>query len=66
TLVADVLGFSRPDGSGVGDNIVDLSLGAKWNPVGSWFLGANFQVPLNKHSGLRADFIPTIALEYLF
>lgn len=66
TAAADVIGFSKPDGDGVGNNIVDLSLGAKWNPVGSWFLGANFQIPLNKSSGLRADFIPTFAVEYIF
>jgi hypothetical protein len=66
TLVADVIGFSKPNGNGVGNNIVDLSLGAKWNPIGSWFLGANFQIPLNKGSGLRADVIPTFAVEYLF
>lgn len=66
TAVADVIGFSKPEGNGVGDNIVDLSLGAKWNPVGSWFLGANFQIPLNKSSGLRADFIPTFSIEYIF
>lgn len=66
TAVADVIGFSKPEGNGVGNNIVDLSLGAKWNPVGSWFLGANFQIPLNKSSGLRADFIPTFSVEYIF
>ena len=66
TVVADIIGFSRPDGNGVGDDIVDLSLGAKWNPIGSWFLGANFQIPLNKSSGLRADFIPTVTIEYIF
>lgn len=66
TAVADIIGFSKPDGNGVGNNIVDLSLGAKWNPVDSWFFGANFQIPLNKSSGLRADFIPTIVIEYLF
>ncbi len=66
TVIADIMGFSKPNGNGVGNNIVDLSLGAKWNPIGSWFLGANFQIPLNKGSGLRADFIPTFAVEYLF
>lgn len=66
TTVADVIGFSKPEGNGVGNNIVDLSLGAKWNPVGSWFMGANFQIPLNKSSGLRADFIPTFSIEYIF
>jgi len=66
TVVADIIGYSKPNGNGVGDNIVDLSLGAKWNPIGSWFLGTNFLIPLNKSSGLRADFIPTVAIEYIF
>lgn len=66
TTVADIMGFSKPDGDGVGNNIVDLSLGAKWNPIGFWFLGTNFQIPLNKSSGLRPNFIPTFSLEYIF
>lgn len=66
TAIADIIGFSKPNGDGVGNDIVDLSLGAKWNPIGFWFLGANFQIPLNKSSGLRPDFIPTFSIEYLF
>lgn len=66
TTVADVMGFSKPDGNGVGNNIVDLSLGVKWNPIGFWFLGTNFLIPLNKSSGLRPDFIPTFSVEYIF
>jgi len=66
TTATDIMGYSKPDGNGVGDNTVDLSLGVKWNPMDFWFLGANFQIPLNKSSGLRPDFIPTFSVEYTF
>ena len=63
---ADVIGRQKPDGNGIGDHTVDLSLGVKWNPLNSWIFRANVQIPLNKNSGLRADFIPTVGIEYLF
>ncbi len=66
SLAADVIGRYKPDGTGTGDHITDLSLGVKWNPLKSLILRANVQIPLDKNSGLRADFIPTVGIEYLF
>ena len=66
TLAAGIIGRAKPDGTGTGDHIVDLSLGVKWNPIKSLILRTNFQIPLDKNSGLRADFIPTVGIEYLF
>ena len=66
TFGADVIGRYKPDGSRTGDHVVDLSLGVKWNPIRSLILRGNFQIPLDKNSGLRADFIPTVGIEYIF
>jgi hypothetical protein len=66
TVVADLIGRFRPDGGETGEHITDLSLGAKWNPVKSLTLRANVQIPLDKNSGLRPDFIPTVGVEYIF
>jgi len=66
TLAAGIIGRAKPDGSGTGDHITDLSLGVKWNPIKSLILRTNFQIPLDKNSGLRADFIPTVGIEYIF
>ncbi|PYO33716.1 MAG: hypothetical protein DMD86_10295 [Candidatus Rokuibacteriota bacterium] len=35
TFASDVLGRWEPNGTGTGDNIVDLALGLKWNPFAS-------------------------------
>jgi hypothetical protein len=66
TLALDVLGRWEPNGDGIGDNIVELSLGAKWNIFRTFLLNANVQLPLNRSEGLRADFIPTVGIEYTF
>jgi len=66
TLAAALIGRAKPDGSGTGDHIVDLSLGVKWNPIKSLIFRTNVQIPLDKNSGLRADFIPTVGIEYIF
>jgi len=66
TLAAGIIGRAKPNGTGTGDHIVDLSLGVKWNPIKSLILRTNVQIPLDKNSGLRADFIPTVGIEYLF
>lgn len=63
---ADVIGRQKPEGNGTGNHTVDLSLGVKWNPLNSLIFRANVQIPLDKNSGLRADFIPTVGVEYLF
>jgi len=66
TLAAGIIGRAKPNGTGTGDHIVDLSLGVKWNPIKSLILRMNVQIPLDKNSGLRADFIPTWGIEYIF
>jgi len=66
TLAAGIIGRAKPNGTGTGDHIVDLSLGVKWNPIKSLILRTNVQIPLDKNSGLRADFIPTVGIEYIF
>lgn len=63
---ADIIGRFKPAGNETGDHINDLSLGVKWNPLSAWIVRANIQIPLDKNSGLRADVIPTVGVEYLF
>lgn len=63
---ADVIGRLKPAADQTGEHIHDLSLGVKWNPLSSWIVRANVQIPLDKNSGLRADAIPTVGVEYLF
>jgi hypothetical protein len=66
TAAVDVLGRWEPDGDDIGDHIVDVALGLKWNPVGSFIVSGNVMLPLNKDEGLRADVIWTIGVEYTF
>jgi hypothetical protein len=66
TTAVDVLGLWKPEGNGIGDHIVDLALGIKWNPMRSFIVGGNVSLPLNKDEGLRADAIWTIGAEYTF
>lgn len=63
---ADVIGRFKPAGNETGEHINDLSLGVKWNPLSAWIVRTNIQIPLDKNSGLRADVIPTVGVEYLF
>lgn len=63
---ADVIGRLKPAANQTGEHLNDLSLGVKWNPISSWIVRANVQIPLDKNSGLRADVIPTVGVEYLF
>jgi hypothetical protein len=66
TFATDVLGRWEPSGNGIGDNIVDLALGLKWNPVGSFLVSGNVQLPLNRNEGLRANVIWSLGVEYTF
>jgi hypothetical protein len=66
TLATDVLGRWRPRGNGIGDHIVDIALGAKWNPLDTFLFNAGVQLPLNRNEGLRANVIWMLALEYTF
>ena len=52
--------------TGVGDNLVDLALGARWNFWGNSLINGNIVLPLNRDEGLRADVIWTIGIEHTF
>ncbi len=66
TLAAELLGVWKPEGTGVGDNLVDAALGVKVSLVRNFLVGANVAVPVNKDEGLRANAIWTIGAEYTF
>jgi hypothetical protein len=66
TLAADVLGRWEPSGDGIGDSIVDLGLGARWNIFRTFLLNAGVQLPLNRNEGLRANVIWTVGVENTF
>jgi hypothetical protein len=66
TAAVEVLGRWEPDGDGIGDNTVDLALGAKWNIFGTFLLNANIQLPLNRNEGLRPNVIWTLGIENTF
>ncbi len=66
TVAVETLGRWEPNGDNIGDHLVDLALGAKWNPFGSFVLGTSFLVPLNRDEGLRPNFAWTIGIEQTF
>jgi len=66
SLATDLLGRWRPNGDGIGDRIVDIALGAKWNPLGTFLLNTGVQLPLNRKEGLRPNIIWMLGLEYTF
>jgi hypothetical protein len=66
TVAVDVLGRWEPNGDGIGDQIVDLGLGAKWNIFQTFLLNAGVQFPLNRNEGLRANVIWTVGIENTF
>jgi len=66
TVGLDVLGRWEPNGDNIGDHIVDLALGMKWNPSGSFLVNTAIQTPLNPDSGLRADVIWTLGVGWTF
>ncbi len=47
------------------DNLIDAAFGFKFNPKSSLLIMGNVFVPLNS-GGLRADFIPTLGIEFNF
>jgi hypothetical protein len=65
TFAAELLGSHELQGDDIGDDILAVSMGLKWNPFGRFLLNANVQLPLNE-DGLRAAFIPTVGVEYNF
>jgi hypothetical protein len=66
TLVLDVLGLWKPNGTGIGDHPINLSLGANWYSDGTFLLNTNILLPLNKTGGYRTDVIWTATIGYLF
>jgi Putative MetA-pathway of phenol degradation len=66
TVAGDLLGSHEPAGDGIGDHILNGSLGVKWNPWKQLLVFANAQVPFNRNSGLRSDLILTFGAEYSF
>ena len=66
TITVDTIGRWRPSGDGIGDHLVDLAFGAKWNPVRDFILNAGVRFPLNRSEGLRPNLIWTLGLEYTF
>ena len=66
TTVIDLLGRWEPSGDGVGDNLLDIAIGGKFNVYRSLVLVTNFIVPLNRNQGLRPDFIWALGFEYTF
>jgi hypothetical protein len=66
TVAGELLGSHEPAGDGIGDYILNGSLGVKWNPWKQLLVLANAQVPLNRNSGLRSDLILTFGAEYSF
>lgn len=65
TVWADVLGKKKRLGEGIGDNLVDLVIGGKINPAAGLIITPSVLIPLNEE-GLRTDFAPSIAIEYIF
>jgi hypothetical protein len=44
----------------------DVGLGLKWNPIGNNIFSVNFLLPINKNSGLRSDFVATVGYQTIF
>lgn len=66
TVVGDLIGSHEPAGNGIGEDILNGSLGFKWNPWKQFLVSVNAQVPFNRKSGLRSDLILTFGAEYSF
>lgn len=65
TLSADFVGDIKLDPDGIGNQVYSASGGIKFNPWRRLVLSAGALVRLN-HEGLRADVIPSGAIEYTF
>jgi hypothetical protein len=44
----------------------DVGLGMKWNPMGNHVFSVDFLLPINKSSGLRTDFVATVGYQTTF
>lgn len=65
TVAVDFLGFHDDRRDGINDDIFQSAFGIKWNPFGQLVASANVQIPLNG-AGLRADWIPSFQLEFVY
>ena len=66
TVAVDLLGSHRYRNDNIGRDILQGSLGVKYNPFRQFILTLNAQTPLNNKSGLRSNLITTFGLEYSF
>lgn len=66
TLAFGVLGRWEPAGDDIGDHLVDVAMGLKWNPFADLILSANLQLPLNIDEGLRPLAVGTVGVEWPF
>jgi hypothetical protein len=66
TMAVDTLGRWKPSAGGLGNHIVDLALGAKWNVFRDFILNTGVQIPLNRSEGLRPNVIWGFGFEYTF
>ena len=66
TFGVDIVGSSEvTNKDGIGDDILDLSVGLKWNFFNQQLFFASLQSPLNS-DGLRADVVSTFGYEMTF
>lgn len=64
-VAGEMIGSHQVDGDGIGDDLLNASVGVKWNPVQRFIVFANGQFPLNDE-GLRSNIIATFGVEYSF
>lgn len=64
TGVIDLIGSHKIDGNGIGDDLVDVAFGLKWQPIKHLILATNLLVPINDNEGLRSNVITTFGLEF--
>ncbi len=65
TMFGDVIGRHERRSDELGDDIIDFAIGTKVNPWRNLILSANVLLPLNDE-GLRADWVPSLAVEYIW
>jgi hypothetical protein len=49
-----------------GQQLHDVGLGAKWNPIGANVFSVNFLLPINRNDGLRPDFVASVGYQITF
>ena len=66
-LAMDVFGKYQPNApNGIGESIIDFSIGTRFNPFDSLLVTANAILPLNRNEGLRTVVTWTLGVEYTF